>query len=151
MKEYEKLAKEYAEGFPKNWDYASRQGFEEGFRKAREMADKLLFDDLFFKKVLEIMDLNEKWLDKVPTIQFPPHWEVAIIPPFRGALVRFRVKKDNAWISVYLDVYDNLGSMGQPYWEVYPCVGEDGTQRFLMNDTQGLIECIEHNLQQKEV
>ena len=75
----------------------------------------------------------------IPSINFPSHWQVQIIPPFRGATVRFMV---NDIVSVYLDRFDNLGFMGEPYWEIYPGINED-PERFLMNDVEGLLEAIE--------
>ena len=31
------------------------------------------------------------WIAKIPAIQFDPGWQVQVIPPFSGALARFRV------------------------------------------------------------
>lgn len=71
------------------------------------------------------------------------------IPPFGGALVRYRVK-DTATgktVSVYLDCYDLLGYFGSPYWEVYPC-GED-VGRCHMSNVDSLLEMILVGLQQE--
>jgi hypothetical protein len=95
----------------------------------------------FIKRVeIEREDQWIEWIDKIPLIQFPEGWQIQIIPPFSGAMARFRVKKGEDCISVYLDVYDQLGFMGQPYWEVYPVEGD--TERCYMGDTQGLIKII---------
>lgn len=101
----------------------------------------------------------------IPSIQFPAHWHVTIIPPFCGASVRFLVSleampqeeragaRTPASVSVYLDCFAHLGAMRDysqegappiPYWEVYP-VG-DNTERFLMAETAELVACIEASL-----
>jgi hypothetical protein len=83
---------------------------------------------------------HKKWMKEIPYIQFPPEWQVKIIPPIAGAVVRFLVQKDGAEVSVYLDCYDNLGCYGSPYWEVYPCEGD--CFRCDMDDTKSLLNAI---------
>lgn len=61
-----------------------------------------------------------EWIDEIPVLQFPSEWFVRVIPPHGGALVRFQVHLDEAFVSVYLDCYDHLGFFGAPYWEAYP-------------------------------
>ena len=90
---------------------------------------------------------HRKWDKEIPYINFPSDWFVKIIPPFAGAVVRFRVKKGNIDVSVYLDCYDRLGSVGSPYWEVYPHF--DDTFRCPMNDTESLILAISESLSQQ--
>lgn len=86
-----------------------------------------------------------RWTVEIPHIQFPSDWAVQIIPPFGGAVARFCVHKNGKRVSIYLDCYDELGVVGQPYWEIYPYDGD--TYRCLMNDTNELIEAIGHALQ----
>ncbi len=65
----------------------------------------------------------EKWITEIPVLAFAPYMRVRVIPPFGGAVVRFLVShKDypEASVSVYLDCYNLLAYMGEPYWEVYP-------------------------------
>ena len=92
-----------------------------------------------------IVEEEEKWTDwtnKIPALQFPEAWSIRIIPPYCGAMVRFIV---NDTVSVYLDVYENLGFFGgQPYWEVHPY--QDDIYRIAMDDTHELIERIPHIL-----
>lgn len=84
----------------------------------------------------------KKWTDEIPFIKFPKDWEVKIIPPFAGAVVRFLVNTPKRKrISVYLDCYENLGYFGGPHWEVYPDK-DDNNARFAMSDTEGLLKCI---------
>ena len=92
-------------------------------------------------------ELAIEWRDKIPTLNFPSEWNVQIIPPFGGAIVRFVVKSNDKEISVYLDGYDILGYRGQPYWEAYP-IEENSNhyQRFLINETKELIECIKKEI-----
>ena len=76
-----------------------------------------------------------KWVEEIPALNFPSDWDVKIIPPFNGAIVRFLV---NDKYSVYLDCYNVLGFFEGPYWEIHP--DEDGeTYRCAMNDTESLI------------
>lgn len=84
-----------------------------------------------------------KWTKEIPFIKFPADWEVKIVPPFGGAVVRFLVntpRKKN--ISIYLDCYEQLGFFGGPHWEVYPDV-DGNNSRFAMNDIRGLLDCID--------
>ena len=84
---------------------------------------------------------TREWIGKIPVIKFPPQWEVQIIPPFGGALVRFRI---NDKVSVYLDGYDLLGIEGKPYWEVYP--HEEDVFRCDMSDVDGLLRAINESI-----
>lgn len=91
---------------------------------------------------------SERWIEEIPYLNFKPEWKVKVIPPFCGAVVRFRIDYNDIELSVYLDCYDNLGSVGQPYWELYPYVNDD-TFRCLMNDTDELLHAIEISLNNK--
>lgn len=86
------------------------------------------------------------WAGKIPYISFPDDWEVRIIPPFSGAIVRFlaRLKGKEKSISVYLDCYQKLGCMDAPYWEAYK-IGDD-TIRFYLDETNELIKAIDEEL-----
>lgn len=84
------------------------------------------------------------WVDKIPAIQFDAGWKVQVIPPFSGALARFRVTVGDKTVSVYLDGYDALGYFGEPYWEVYPVDGDVG--RCAMEDTDELLSLIRKSI-----
>lgn len=88
---------------------------------------------------------TRSWVEKIPAIKFPKDWEIQIIPPFGGALCRFRV---NGIVSVYLDGYDILGYYGEPYWEIYPY--EDDVFRCGMNEIDNLIEAIQESINAKQ-
>jgi hypothetical protein len=83
---------------------------------------------------------REKWVEKIPHLQFKEDWKIKIIPPFGGAIARFWIDKEGNHVSVYLDCYENLGYFGEPYWEVYPY--KDDVYRVAMNDTDELLKII---------
>lgn len=97
-----------------------------------------MFYDLTYREV------EEKYRDHGNTaglIEFPEGWKIKIIPPFGGAMGRFRVynKDESESVSVYMDCYDCLGCMGmRPYWEMYPTIDDD-CARFLMGEEAMLI------------
>lgn len=92
-----------------------------------------------------------KWCEKIPYIEFPSSWQVQVIPPFAGAVVRFCVRKPGmkGRVSVYLDCYEMLGYFGEPHWEIYPDAN-DNNARFAMNDTYTLLEEIGKSLYKLE-
>jgi len=90
-------------------------------------------------------DIDDGWMkimNKIPYLTFPTGCEVQIIPPFYGAVARFRIRRADtplAEISVYLDWYGNLGgSPDTPYWEIYLTE----TERFGLNETDKMMERI---------
>lgn len=90
-----------------------------------------------------------KWLKEIPFVSFPSGWRVQFIPPFAGAVARFRVSTakigDENAVSVYLDCYQRLGCYDGPYWEVLPdASGENG--RCGMYDTASLVGLIDGGL-----
>ena len=88
---------------------------------------------------------TREWIKKIPYIKFPADWEVQIVPPFSGAIARFGI---NNKVSVYLDGYDILALVGEPYWEVYPHKGD--VYRCAMNDVDDLIMAIQESLDEQE-
>jgi hypothetical protein len=87
-----------------------------------------------------------RWTKEIPFIKFDADWEVKVIPPFAGAVVRFFVRKGAKEVSVYLDCYDNLGYMDKkPHWEIYPDK-DDENSRFYMNETEELLSAIREAL-----
>lgn len=91
----------------------------------------------------------DRWYKEIPFIRFPASWEVKIVPPFRGAVVRFRVRNARGKeISVYLDCYDNLGHYGAPYWEIYPNA-EGDISRYPMRDVDGLLDGIKRSFRRR--
>lgn len=88
---------------------------------------------------------TNKWIKAVPTLNFKEHWNVKILPPFGGAIIRFWVDSPTNHVSVYLDGYDVLGSMGEPYWEVYGGCDEECV-RFLFEEHEKMMAYIEKSL-----
>lgn len=93
------------------------------------------------------IEREEQWdeYQNLPRLKFPPDWEVQMVPPFGGALARFWVFKGENRVSVYFDAHSKLGSVGSPYWEIYPAVDGD-VDRFLQNETDAMLLAIEASL-----
>lgn len=83
------------------------------------------------------IERQENWHEtrqKMPKLRFPADWDVTIIPPFGGAMVRFTVELPcKTRKSIYADFHHALGYYGHPddecptpYWEVYPVQGDVG-------------------------
>lgn len=110
-------------------------------------------DKLIIYKCEEVFEWR-KWIQEIPFIKFPSSWEDQIIPPFAGAIARFRIRKaphDKDYISVYLDGYNMLGIWYEkdkpaPYWEVYPIGGD--TYRCDMLETDKLLSAIKQGLRE---
>ena len=104
-----------------------------------------IFETIDRYKIEEKEDWH-KWRKQMPFIQFPSDWEIQIIPPFAGAMVRFCVRKKGkqTTISIYMDSLDRLGFMNSPYWEVYPI--DSDCMRFKINDTKAMLKAIEKEL-----
>jgi len=90
---------------------------------------------------------TDKWVNEIPYIKFPKEWRVKITPGFGGAIIRFRIAKDKAEVSVYLDCYDQLGCYGSPYWEIYPV--DDDVHRVRMNEIDRLLMYISLSIKQQ--
>ena len=62
-----------------------------------------------------------KFYDTMPFIELPSGYSFRVIPPFNGALMRFKVLTPSSKeYSIYFDAYDRLGVYGEPYYELYP-------------------------------
>lgn len=89
----------------------------------RDLEDFSSFEDLLQARIkVETHYEWRKWIDKIPYINFDSDWDVKAIPPFSGAIIRYLIKdkSSNKVVSIYLDCYDELGLVGEPYWELYP-------------------------------
>lgn len=92
-----------------------------------------------------------RWALEVPFFEIPKGIEISPIPPFGGAVARFRArlvgeKDPNNACSIYLDCYDQLGYMGgKPYWEVYG-PHDDEPNRCMINETKRLVNLIQASL-----
>lgn len=121
--------------------------------------DKLSPTDVSMRFHVEEAEKWRKLCRRIPSLQFPSHWHVQIIPPFSGAICRFQVASErfnevnecapDDKISIYLDIYERLGYGGGPYWEVYPYPYDNGdgtvsydTFRCGMEETDKLLKAI---------
>lgn len=99
------------------------------------------------------IEADEDWRSictQIPFLEFPWGWQIAIIPPFAGAVARFLVcekKNPKSRVSIYLDWFDNLGYVGEPYWEVHPVDGD--CERCLLYEIDKLIKIIGKALKQQ--
>lgn len=93
-----------------------------------------------FYKIEELFEWR-KWTKEIPFIKFPASWSIKPMPPFGGAVARFRVMRgEDGPVSIYLDCYEQIGSYEEPYWEVCPFDGDVG--RCPMADTKELVRMI---------
>lgn len=97
------------------------------------------------------IESEEEWrktIKEIPTLNFKKEWNIRIIPPFGGAMARFVIEYNNKSISVYLDFYDRLGIVGQPYYEMY-----DGTNtiRYYLNESDEMMNDIDKVLNGKPI
>ena len=86
----------------------------------------------------------DKWIKEIPYLSFPSEFEVRAIPPYGCGVIRYNIKYNGNFCSVYLDCYGMLGCVNEPYWEVYP--HNDDVYRCLLKDTDELIGAIYHSL-----
>jgi len=75
------------------------------------------------------IELEENWTnfyDAMEYIELEQGFSFRVVPPIGGALMRFLIfhKESERDFSVYFDAHDQLGSVGQPYFEVYPVQGD---------------------------
>ena len=87
---------------------------------------------------------TRNWMNELPYLHFKQEWNVRIIPPFGGAIIRFCIDYNGKHASVYFDGYDELGFVGEPYFEFYD--GEE-CYRYLMNESEEMMRDIEKHLE----
>ena len=87
-----------------------------------------------------------KWATKIPPLHFEKEWDVKIIPPFGGALIRFAIDYNGKHISVYFDGFSKLGWMYDgndnpvPYFEVNYYSRD--VRRYLMDESEQMMKDI---------
>jgi len=90
-----------------------------------------------------------KWALEIPFIRFPMHWQVRILPPFIGAVVRFEVKYKDILVRVALDCYGLLEYSELPQcWSITSMYSD--IQTCAMEDTEELIKLIEQTFNKHE-
>ena len=91
-----------------------------------------------------------KWGSKIPYLHFEKEWDVKIIPPFCGAIIRFYIEYNGKHVSVYLDGYSELGYMTDengkpiPYFEYYD--GEE-CYRYYIDESEQMMDDIKKFLE----
>lgn len=95
-------------------------------------------DTLNIYKCEELQEYR-KWMKEIPAFHFEKEWNVKIIPPFGGAIIRFHITHNDKFVSVYFDAYDRLGFMNKPYFEFYD---GDECYRYLLNESEKMMEDI---------
>jgi len=91
----------------------------------------------------------DRWRNEIPYIKFNSEWEVRAIPAFSTGIIRYHMKHNDNFCSIYLDCYDMAGCVGSPYWEVYPYYDDD-VFRCGMKHTDQLLKAIKHSLKTGE-
>ena len=102
--------------------------------------------------ISEYENLQEykKWGSIIPALHFEKEWDVKIIPPFGGAIIRFYIFYNNKSVSVYFDGYSELGYMVDendkpiPYFEYYD--GEE-CYRYFINESEQMMADIKKFLE----
>lgn len=107
------------------------------------------FEDTMLISKYEALQEHRKWMREIPVLHFEKEWDVRIIPPFAGAVIRFTVDYNSKHVSVYFDGYSELGYMEDengkpiPYFEYYD--GEE-CYRYYMHETERMMEDIKNFL-----
>ena len=92
---------------------------------------------------------TRKQMTELPVLHFEKEWDVKILPPFGGAVIRFWINYNGKHVSVYFDAYSELGYMVDendnpiPYFEFYD--GED-CYRYYMDESEKMMEDIKNFL-----
>lgn len=103
---------------------------------------------LILSKAEQIHDFRG-WANRLPTFHFDKEWDVKIIPPFAGAIIRFTIDYKNKHVSVYFDGYSELGYVCNeeekpiPYFEYYD--GKD-TYRYYLDEADKMMDDIRNFL-----
>lgn len=91
-----------------------------------------------------------EWGAKLPSFNFEKEWNVKIIPPFGGAVIRFCIEHNGKNVSVYFDGYSELGWVMDdqdnpiPYFEYYD--GEE-CYRYYINESEKMMDDIRNFLE----
>lgn len=74
-------------------------------------------------------------------LSFPNDILICPTPSFCNAFWRITCTKNNykKKVSIYLDIDDSLGDVGEPYWEVYDFI-MSSPERFKLEDTKGVVD-----------
>lgn len=107
------------------------------------------FNDTMLIAKYDTIQECRKWMKELPVLHFEKEWDVKIIPPFGGAVIRFWIDYNGKHVSVYFDAYSELGWMVDendnliPYFEYYD--GEE-CYRYYMHESEQMMEDIKNFL-----
>lgn len=98
---------------------------------------------------IDTMHEYRNWSQKLPAFHFDKEWDVKIIPPFQGAIIRFHIFYNGKFVSVYFDAYSELDLMYDenknpiPYFEYF-----DGVDfhRYYLEQSEQMMEDIRNFL-----
>ena len=113
-----------------------------------ELMDKQL-ERLHIIPKIDAMNEYRNWAQKLLAFHFDKEWDVKIIPPFQGAIIRFHISYNGKFVSVYFDAYSELGWMYDenenpvPYFEYFD--GED-IHRYYLEQSEQMMEDIRNFL-----
>lgn len=103
------------------------------------------FEETMLISKYESLQEYRKWMKEIPALHFEKEWDVKIIPPFGGAVIRFCIDYNGKHVSVYFDAYSELGWVVDenknpiPYFEYYD--GEE-CYRYYMYESEQMMEDI---------
>lgn len=107
------------------------------------------FEETMIISKYEQLQECKKWMREIPALHFEKEWDVKIIPPFGGAVIRFWIYYNGKHVSVYFDAYSELGFVYDdndnpiPYFEYYD--GEE-CYRYYMDESEKMMEDIKNYL-----
>lgn len=107
------------------------------------------FEETMIISKYEQLQECKKWMREIPALHFEKEWDVKIIPPFGGAVIRFWIDYNGKHVSVYFDAYSELGFVYDdndnpiPYFEYYD--GEE-CYRYYMDESEKMMEDIKNYL-----
>ena len=105
-------------------------------------------DSMIISKYENLQECK-KWGSIIPALHFEKEWDVKIIPPFAGAIIRFVIDYNGKHVSVYFDAYSELGWMYDkdeqpiPYFEYYDGVD---THRYYLDESEQMMNDIRNFL-----
>ena len=106
-------------------------------------------DSMIISKYEKLQECR-KWGSEIPALHFEKEWDVKIIPPFGGAVIRFHISYNNKNVSVYFDGYSELGYVVDendepiPYFEYYD--GEE-CYRYYIDESEQMMADIKRFLE----
>ena len=118
-------------------------------QKEGELKMRSIEDSMIISKYENLQECR-KWASEIPALHFEKEWDVKIIPPFGGAVIRFCIDHNDKHVSVYFDGYSELGYVVDkngkpiPYFECYD--GEE-CYRYFTDESEQMMKDIKKFLE----